>query len=190
YDALMGALQEQFAGMPVDKTEENVQARCRGNLLMAISNKKGHLVLTTGNKSEMAVGYATLYGAMAGGFAVLKDVSKTRVFALARYRNSIGQVSPPSVIERPPSAELAPDQKDETVCRPMTCSIRFLPPTSRKMPAPSRSSPAAMPGRTCSTFCVWWTSTNTSGGRRRSARASPPAALAVIGVIRLHRAGR
>jgi NAD+ synthase (glutamine-hydrolysing) len=90
-----------------------LQARCRGVLLMAISNKKGYMVLTTGNKSEMAVGYSTLYGDMAGGFDVLKDVFKTQVFALARYRNTISDVIPETVITRPPSAELAPDQKDE-----------------------------------------------------------------------------
>lgn len=118
YDAFMAALREEFAGLPVDKTEENLQARCRGSLLMAISNKKGYLVLTTGNKSEMAVGYATLYGDMAGGFDVLKDVAKTRVFALAKYRNSISPVIPENVIQRPPSAELAPDQKDEDTLPP------------------------------------------------------------------------
>lgn len=113
FDTFMDALATEFSGLPVDKTEENIQARCRGLLLMAISNKKGYLVLTTGNKSEMSVGYATLYGDMAGGFAVLKDISKMRVFALARYRNSISEVIPQNVIDRPPSAELAPDQKDE-----------------------------------------------------------------------------
>ncbi|MGQ9425502.1 NAD+ synthase [Gilvimarinus sp. F26214L] len=113
YDAMMAALKEEFAGRPVDKTEENIQARCRGNLLMAISNKKGSLVLTTGNKSEVAVGYSTLYGDMAGGFDVLKDVSKSRVFALSRYRNTLGPCIPERVITRPPTAELAPGQKDE-----------------------------------------------------------------------------
>lgn len=113
FESFMEALSEEFQGMPKDKTEENIQARSRGVLLMAISNKKGYLVLTTGNKSEMSVGYATLYGDMAGGFAVLKDVSKMRVYALARYRNSLGQIIPRNVIDRPPTAELAPDQKDE-----------------------------------------------------------------------------
>ncbi len=113
YHAFMDVLAEQFADSGQDKTEENIQARSRGVLLMALSNKKGYLVLTTGNKSEMAVGYATLYGDMAGGLDVLKDVSKTLVFALARYRNEISLVIPESVITRPPSAELAPDQKDE-----------------------------------------------------------------------------
>jgi len=113
WEAFMAALAEEFAGTKVDTTEENLQARCRGVLLMAISNKKGYLVLTTGNKSEMAVGYSTLYGDMAGGFDVLKDVPKTVVFELAKYRNTLAEVIPVSVIERPPSAELAPDQKDE-----------------------------------------------------------------------------
>ena len=102
-----------FEGSQTDTTEENIQARCRGVLLMALSNKQGKLLLTTGNKSEMSVGYATLYGDMAGGFAPLKDVSKLLVYEMARYRNSLSEVIPERVIIRPPSAELAPDQKDE-----------------------------------------------------------------------------
>ncbi|MCQ8104679.1 NAD+ synthase [Methylomonas sp. SURF-2] len=102
-----------FAGSKQDTTEENIQARCRGVLLMALSNKQGKLLLTTGNKSEMSVGYATLYGDMAGGFAPLKDVSKLLVYQLAEYRNTLAPVIPRRVISRPPSAELAPDQKDE-----------------------------------------------------------------------------
>ncbi len=102
-----------FAGTTKDTTEENIQARCRGVLLMAISNKQGKLLLTTGNKSEMSVGYATLYGDMAGGFAPLKDVSKLLVYQLAEYRNTLSPIIPERVITRPPSAELAPDQKDE-----------------------------------------------------------------------------
>lgn len=113
YEAFMSALAPQFDGFARDTTEENLQARCRGMLLMSISNKKRLLVLTTSNKSEVAVGYSTLYGDMAGGFDVLKDVPKTLVFALSRYRNTLSEVIPPSVISRPPSAELAPDQKDE-----------------------------------------------------------------------------
>jgi NAD+ synthase (glutamine-hydrolysing) len=101
-----------FEGRREDVTEENIQARCRGILLMAISNKTGRMLLTTGNKSEMAVGYATLYGDRAGGFAPLKDCSKTLVYRLARYRNSLGTVIPERVITRPPSAELRPDQRD------------------------------------------------------------------------------
>ncbi len=111
----LDALHPFFGDRPQDATEENLQARARGTLLMALSNKFGHLVLTTGNKSEMAVGYATLYGDMAGGFDVLKDVYKTQVFALARYRNTLeaSPVIPERVIERPPSAELRPDQTDQ-----------------------------------------------------------------------------
>lgn len=108
----LDALKEVFAGRQPDTTEENIQARSRGLLLMAISNKTGRMVLTTGNKSEMAVGYATLYGDMAGGFAPIKDCSKMLVYRLAKYRNSIGRVIPERVIERPPSAELRHDQKD------------------------------------------------------------------------------
>jgi NAD+ synthase (glutamine-hydrolysing) len=112
FSAFNETLADLFAGKKVDLTEENLQSRCRGVLLMALSNKFGHMVLTTGNKSEMAVGYATLYGDMCGGFAPLKDVYKTTVFDLCRYRNSMGEVIPVRVIERPPSAELRPDQKD------------------------------------------------------------------------------
>lgn len=106
-------LEPLFAGSKKDTTEENIQARCRGVLLMAMSNKQGKLLLTTGNKSEMSVGYATLYGDMAGGFAPLKDVSKLLVYQLAEYRNTLSPAIPERVITRPPSAELAPDQKDE-----------------------------------------------------------------------------
>jgi NAD+ synthase (glutamine-hydrolysing) len=112
FEAALGALKPVFAGRAPDTTEENIQARCRGLLLMAISNKTGRMVLTTGNKSEMAVGYATLYGDMAGGFAPIKDCSKMLVYRLAHYRNSVAQVIPPRVIERAPSAELRHDQKD------------------------------------------------------------------------------
>ena len=106
------ALAELFAGLPEDTTEENIQSRCRGMILMAVSNKTGRMLLTTGNKSEMAVGYATLYGDMAGGFAPIKDCSKTRVYQLAEYRNSLSPAIPRRVITRPPSAELRADQKD------------------------------------------------------------------------------
>ena len=113
FQAFTGLLQGAFAGLPADTTEENIQARCRGVLLMAMSNKKRKILLTTGNKSEMSVGYATLYGDMAGGFAPLKDVPKLLVYKLCEYRNAISPVIPARVLERPPSAELAPDQKDE-----------------------------------------------------------------------------
>jgi NAD+ synthase (glutamine-hydrolysing) len=113
YEAFMAGLKDQFTGLSVDTTEENLQARCRGVLLMSISNKKHRLVLTTGNKSELAVGYSTLYGDMAGGFDALKDCPKLLVYALARYRNTLGYCIPQRVIDRPPSAELAPDQTDQ-----------------------------------------------------------------------------
>ncbi len=113
YTSFLRALQELFANSSADTTEENIQARIRGVLLMAISNKFNYMVISTGNKSEMAVGYATLYGDMAGGFAPLKDVPKMRVFELAKFRNKNKRVIPQRIIDRPPSAELAPDQKDE-----------------------------------------------------------------------------
>jgi len=112
YQAAMASLAEEFTGLEVDVTEQNIQARCRAVLLMAVSNKKSLLVLSAGNKSEQAVGYTTLYGDMVGGFNVLKDVAKTLVYRLARYRNRQSTVIPQRVIDRPPSAELAPDQKD------------------------------------------------------------------------------
>jgi len=111
--SVLGAEFEEFNDKPWDTTEENIQARCRGILLMAISNKQGKIVLTTGNKSEMAVGYCTLYGDMAGGFAPIKDLPKTWVYRLCNYRNRLSPIIPQRVIDRPPSAELAPDQKDE-----------------------------------------------------------------------------
>ncbi len=126
FNAFMETLSNEFVGHGRDTTEENLQARCRGVLLMAISNKKGYLVLTTGNKSEMAVGYATLYGDMAGGFDVLKDVPKSLVFQLSEYRNSLGYVIPQRVIDRPPSAELAPDQVDEDSLPPYDQLDRIL----------------------------------------------------------------
>jgi NAD+ synthase (glutamine-hydrolysing) len=110
YEALLAAT---FAARDADLTEENLQARIRGNLLMALSNKFGWLVLTTGNKSEMSVGYSTLYGDSAGGFAVIKDIYKTLVYELARWRNRSGAPIPASIIERAPSAELRPDQRDD-----------------------------------------------------------------------------
>jgi NAD+ synthase (glutamine-hydrolysing) len=112
FEWTLTALQAEFAGRPPDATEENIQARCRGVLLMGISNKTGRMLLTTGNKSEMAVGYATLYGDMAGGFAPIKDCSKLLVYRLARYRNTLSPVIPTRVIERAPTAELRHGQKD------------------------------------------------------------------------------
>ncbi len=112
FETTLAVLKDVFAGLPPDATEENIQARCRGVLLMAISNKLGEMLLTTGNKSEMAVGYATLYGDMNGGFAPLKDCTKTLVYQLANHRNSVAPVIPERVITRPPSAELRDNQKD------------------------------------------------------------------------------
>ena len=119
FEAFKATLNQEFSGLPEDATEENIQARIRGTLLMALSNKSGHIVLTTGNKSEMATGYCTLYGDMAGGFAVIKDLAKTTVFRLARWRNAHDPYGrganpiPERIITRPPSAELRPDQKDQ-----------------------------------------------------------------------------
>jgi NAD+ synthase (glutamine-hydrolysing) len=112
FEATLATLKDEFAGVAADATEENIQSRCRMLLLMGLSNKTGRMLLTTGNKSEMAVGYATLYGDMAGGFAPIKDCSKLLVYRLAHYRNSLGAVIPQRVIERAPSAELRHDQKD------------------------------------------------------------------------------
>lgn len=113
FEQFRATLATEFAGLPFNATEENLQARIRGTLLMALSNKFGGIVLTTGNKSEMAVGYSTLYGDMAGGFSLLKDVPKTLVYRLARYRNTISAVIPERIILRAPSAELRPDQTDQ-----------------------------------------------------------------------------
>ncbi len=113
FDALQASLAPSFAGRPAGVTEENLQARCRADLLMALSNKFGWMVLSTGNKSELAVGYCTIYGDMAGGFAPIKDCSKTLVYQLAEYRNRRAPAIPAGVIERPPSAELRPDQTDQ-----------------------------------------------------------------------------
>ena len=140
--AYQETLREEFAGREPDLTEENLQARIRGNLLMALSNKFGWLVITTGNKSEMSVGYTTLYGDLAGGFAVIKDVPKTLVYALSEWRNSpsgaatragaapgaarVAAPIPPSIIERPPSAELRHEQRDEDSLPPYDVLDRIL----------------------------------------------------------------
>lgn len=118
FQSYLDVLADEFSQFEPDTTEENLQARCRGMILMAISNKKNAIVLSTGNKSELSVGYATLYGDMVGGFCVLKDVPKTWVYRLANYRNSVSAAIPNSVIERAPSAELKPDQTDQDVLPP------------------------------------------------------------------------
>jgi NAD+ synthase (glutamine-hydrolysing) len=113
FSAFRGTLAAEFSGLPEDTTEENIQARIRGTILMALSNKHGSIVLTTGNKSEMAVGYCTLYGDMAGGFAVIKDIAKTLVYRLCDYRNTLSDVIPQRILQRAPSAELRRDQTDQ-----------------------------------------------------------------------------
>ncbi len=118
YDSFLAVLSGEFAGLPVDTTEENLQARIRGTLMMALSNKYGAIVLTTGNKSEMAVGYATLYGDMAGGFAVIKDIAKTLVYRLCRYRNGVSPVIPDRILTRAPTAELRANQTDQDTLPP------------------------------------------------------------------------
>ncbi len=127
-DKYLSVFRDVFSSRSADTTEENIQARIRGNILMALSNKFGHLVLTTGNKSEMATGYCTLYGDMAGGFAVIKDVPKTLVFKLAKHRNSLSQRPsiPESIIKRPPTAELRHGQKDQDTLPPYDVLDRFL----------------------------------------------------------------
>jgi NAD+ synthase (glutamine-hydrolysing) len=113
FEALLGSLEVSFEGCKADVTEENLQARVRGNFLMALSNKFGWMVLATGNKSELAVGYSTIYGDMCGGFSPIKDCLKTRVYELSEYRNTISPAIPQAVIDRAPSAELAPGQLDQ-----------------------------------------------------------------------------
>ena len=176
--ALNACLSEVFAGWAADTTEENIQARCRGVILMAISNKTGRLVLTTGNKSEMAVGYATLYGDMAGGFAPLKDVTKTLVYRLARWRNARAPVIPERVFVRPPTAELA-SRKTRTTCRPTPCSTPSWSATWSGIRPPRTSlQPASIPKRWPGSY-AWWTATNTNAARppRASASAAEPSAV-------------
>jgi NAD+ synthase (glutamine-hydrolysing) len=126
FDAFLKTLKDEFASYPPNITEENLQARCRGTLLMAISNKKGSIVLATGNKSEISVGYCTLYGDMVGGFSVLKDIPKTLVYRLAYYRNQISKVIPDRVIAREPSAELTFNQKDQDSLPPYSTLDKIL----------------------------------------------------------------
>jgi NAD+ synthase (glutamine-hydrolysing) len=126
FNSFIETLAPSFSGKKPDITEENLQARCRGVIMMALSNKSGALVLTTGNRSEMAVGYATLYGDMAGGLDVLKDIPKLLVYRLAHYRNQLSNVIPERIFERPPTAELAPDQKDEDSLPPYAILDKIL----------------------------------------------------------------
>jgi NAD+ synthetase len=136
YDAYLRALEPAFRGLPRDVTEENIQARIRGNLLMALSNKTGSLVLSTGNKSELAVGYCTLYGDMAGGLAVISDVPKTMVYELARLINRSREVIPAATIAKPPSAELRPHQTDQDTLPPYDVLDRILKAYVEEMRSP------------------------------------------------------
>ena len=153
YNEMLRTLQPVFAGRAPDVTEENIQARLRGLTLMSLSNKFGAMVLTTGNKSEIAVGYCTLYGDMCGGLAVISDVPKTMVYELARFGNMHFQAIPESTFTKPPSAELRPDQKDSDSLPPYeTTATRFFVSTSRssrtprKLRRPSRSLPSSSRG--------------------------------------------
>jgi NAD+ synthase (glutamine-hydrolysing) len=118
FSAFTHTLSGQFTGLPEDTTEENIQARIRGTLLMALSNKTGSIVLITGNKSELAIGYSTLYGDMAGGFAVIRDIPKTLVYELCHYRNGLSDIIPDRILTREPSAELKPNQRDQDLLPP------------------------------------------------------------------------
>ncbi len=173
HQAFTEMLAEPFAGTEPGLAEENLQARIRGTILMTISNKFGWLVLTTGNKSEMATGYSTLYGDMAGGFAVIKDVPKMLVYALCEdiNRRLEREVVPRSVIEKPPSAELRPDQKDEDSSRPIPCSTPSSRATSSRTVRSRTSSPRASTARPSCGSRGSWTAASTSADRPRRACA-------------------
>ena len=173
-DAFEGLLAGQFAGLPVDATEE-IQARVRGTLLMALSNKTGRLVLTTGNKSEMTTGYCTLYGDMAGGFAVIKDVPKTLVYRLAVWRNRDGEVIPERIITRPPRPSCVPTRPTRTACRPMMCWTASWNATWNTTNRPARSSPPAIRPRRWSRSCASSASMSTSAARLARPRITPRA---------------
>ena len=175
-----------FEGREPDITEENLQARIRGNLLMALSNKFGWLVLTTGNKSENAVGYSTLYGDSAGGFAVIKDVPKTLVYRLVDYRNARDEEHPVprSIVDRPPSAELRPDQVDTDSLPDYDTLDRSSRPTSRRTRGASSSRSPGCPRRPSSACSRSWTAPSTSAGRRRRASRSPRGRSAATGGCR------
>lgn len=172
FESFKGALADEFKGLPEDTAEENIQARIRGTLLMALSNKFGSIVLTTGNKSEMATGYCTLYGDMAGGFAVIKDLLKTTVFALARWRNAhdpygTGASPIPTASSRGPRApSCGPTRPTRTACRPTTSSTASWHATCRTTRASTRSSPPATSARWSSGLRGSSRSMNTSGARR------------------------
>ena len=147
FEATLATLKDEFAGRPADATEENIQSRCRMLLLMGISNKTGRMLLTTGNKSEMAVGYATLYGDMAGGFAPIKDCSKLLVYRLADYRNSLAAVIPQRVIDGRPPPSCATTRRTPIRCRPTRCSTRSSRRSSRRICRWMRSRRAVLTGQ-------------------------------------------
>ncbi len=187
FDSFMQQLNPLFENSERDTTEENLQARCRGVLLMAISNKHRKLVLTTGNKSEVAVGYSTLYGDMAGGFDVLKDVPKTLVYRLARYCNRDQEIIPDRVITRPPSAELAPDQVDQDSLPLTMYWIQFCSVMWSRMLRLRRLLPKVLMKQRCAGWFAWWISMNISDARLRLGRGSLPVTLVKIDVTRLPR---
>jgi len=174
FEAYTGALDPLFAGLKPDTTEENIQSRIRGALLMALSNKFSALVLTTGNKSEMAVGYCTLYGDMVGALAVIGDLVKTRVYAVCRWLNRDGEVIPHAILEKPPSAELRPDQKDTDSLPP----YEVLDPSSAmRLRSRSRASTVFL-WSSSNRWCGLWNAPSTSANRPPRCSRSPPSLLA------------
>ena len=167
FQSYLDMLAEPFKGTQPGVAEENIQARIRGNILMALSNKFGWLVLTTGNKSEMACGYATLYGDMAGGFAVIKDVPKTLVYQLARHRNSQAgrEIIPPSVLEKEPSLSYAPTSETATACPLMKCWTPSSKLTLKRTRPWSKSSPWDSMRGWWSRWRDWWTQASISAAR-------------------------
>ena len=160
--------------MPEDATEENMQARLRGMILMALSNKYNHLLLTTGNKSELAVGYCTIYGDMAGGLAVISDLPKTLVYQLARWINREREIIPGTPSTNRRARNSGPTRRTRTPCRPTTCSTRSSSSTSRKIRARATSSPAASRKKRSAGSSAASISTNGNAPRPRPVSRSPP----------------
>ena len=167
--AMEGTLRDAFAGTARDVTEENIQARIRGNLLMALSNKRGALLLTTGNKSELAVGYCTLYGDMSGGLGVIADVPKTMVYRVARWLNAHAgrPMIPEATLTKAPSAELRPNQTIRTPCRRTTSSTKSFGCTSNSTSPPSRSLPRGSTPKRYTECCGWCVRRSSSASKRR-----------------------
>ena len=163
------ALEPLFTGLPPDITEENIQPRIRGTLLMALSNKFGALVLTTGNKSEMAVGYCTLYGDMVGALAVIGDLVKTRVYAVCRWLNREREVIPAAILDKPPSAELRPGQKDTDSLPPYEVLDPILEAYVERYETPGtyRRSSTDFRSNSSNRWCAWSSAPSTSASRPR-----------------------